>query len=164
MTGRTLLATGRTRKKNEKPERGVKVSAASRRLVQKAVLAGVVVVSASVLILSASAGGVSASVLGASEGSPKPAVQTGAHIKAGLFTTYFRTATGRGDFAGAFPACDPGDVVTGGGGTHIGGTRPNAMVASRPEGFPATGWGTRYIGGDSSTRIAAYVICAHITP
>jgi hypothetical protein len=82
----------------------------------------------------------------------------------GLFTTYARTAVGYGNFAGATPVCDPGDIVTGGGGTHSGGTIPTAMLASRPDGTPPTGWHTRFGGGNSSTQITAYVICADLTP
>jgi hypothetical protein len=78
------------------------------------------------------------------------------------FTTYARTAVGYGDFAGASPACDAGDIVTGGGGTHSGGTRPDAMLASRPDGTPTTGWHTRYGGGNSSTQITAQVMCADV--
>jgi hypothetical protein len=85
-----------------------------------------------------------------------------AHVPAGLVTTYVRQATGTGTFAGASAACDPGDVVTGGGATHIGGTVPNAMVASRPDaGSPPVAWGARYVGGDASTQISVVAICAH---
>jgi hypothetical protein len=78
--------------------------------------------------------------------------------------TYTRVATGTGTFAGAFPACDPGDVSTGGGGAHSGGTAPTALVASRTDGTGTspTGWHARFVGGDVTTQITAVAVCASI--
>jgi hypothetical protein len=80
----------------------------------------------------------------------------------GLFTTYYKYVTATGNFAGGVAVCDAGDVATGGGGTHIRGTRPSAIAASRPDG--SAGWHTRYVGGDTSTEIAVFVVCANLTP
>jgi hypothetical protein len=78
---------------------------------------------------------------------------------------YVNSATVAGQHAQATISCDSGDAVTGGGGAHTGGSGPTAMTNSAPVGGPPpTDWFVRYIGGDNSTEITVYVVCADLAP